>query len=159
MTRDYTYQRLIFNFIIVFFLAINNVVVAQSDTSFTQSEAKHALYIELLGNGGFISANYERFLTQDIGLRIGMGSYFGWGEVTFPVMVNYCIGKEYRFEIGVGLQHVPEGKWDGTLACATIGYRYQAINGGFVFRVGFTPFIGEGGEIVFLGGLSFGHAF
>jgi hypothetical protein len=155
MTQKYIYQGLIFNLVIVFFLVIGDLVIAQSDTSFSQSEAKNALYIELVGNGGIISANYERFLTQDIGLRIGMGSGY-LEELTVPVMVNYCIGKEYRFEIGIGLVHVPE---ETTLACATIGYRYQAISGGFVFRVGFTPILSESDEIIFLGGLSFGYAF
>ena len=138
--------------------AIGDTVDVKSNTLFSQSEAKNVLYIEFLGNGGFISANYERFLTQNLSLRIGMGSLFGLVTVTFPVMVNYCFGKEYRFEIGGGLLHVPEGKWDGTVPTATLGYRYQDITGGTVFRISFTPLINESGEIFFWGGLSFGYA-
>lgn len=159
MSINNTYQRLIFNLVLNFFLVISDVVTAHPDTSVSQSEAKHAIYIELPGNGGFISANYERFLTQNLSLRVGIGSFLGLGEVTFPVMVNYCIGQEYIFEIGGGLIHVPDGKWEGIVPTATIGYRYQEINGGTVFRIGFTPFINESGEIFFWGGLSLGYAF
>ena len=124
----------------------------EGKTELSQVKAKNAVYLELVGNGGIISANYDRFLTQNVGLRIGVGSLLSsFGEVTFPVMVNYNIGKDYRFEIGVGLLHIPDGKWDGTLPCVNIGYRYQSIEGGNVFRIGFTPFLGEGDEIFFWG--------
>ncbi|MGE3669493.1 MAG: hypothetical protein AB7K71_07525, partial [Polyangiaceae bacterium] len=33
--------------------------------------AKNSLYIELLGNGGLYSLNYERNLTDDVAARVG----------------------------------------------------------------------------------------
>lgn len=45
----------------------------------------------------------------------------------------------------------------GIAGTATIGYRYQASDGGFIFRIGFTPLIGNG--FVPWGGLSFGYGF
>jgi len=41
---------------------------------------------------------------------------------------------------------------------ATIGYRYQQNDGGFLFRIGFTPLFGSGGFQPW-GGLSLGFSF
>ena len=41
---------------------------------------------------------------------------------------------------------------------ATIGYRYQPSNGGFLFRIGFTPFFAEDGFAA-SGGISLGFSF
>jgi hypothetical protein len=133
----------------------------ESKTEVSQVEAKNAVYLEFLGNGGIISVNYERFLTQNVGLRFGVGTLFDIAAISFPVMVNYCTGKEYRFDIGVGLLHLPDfdGKWEGTAPCMNIGYRYQAIGGGPVFRIGFTPLLNEDLEIFLWGGCSLGYAF
>jgi hypothetical protein len=41
---------------------------------------------------------------------------------------------------------------------AAIGYRYQPTNGGFLFRIGLTPWFHSGGAKI-SGGLSLGVAF
>jgi hypothetical protein len=46
----------------------------------------------------------------------------------------------------------------GVGGTATVGYRYQPSDGGFIFRIGFTPLFGPGGFVPF-GGLSLGYAF
>jgi hypothetical protein len=81
----------------------------------------------------------------------------------FPIMVNLLTGEETsHFELGIGV--VPgtfsldflEGS--GVLGTATIGYRAQPRDGGFVFRIGLTPlFTLKGSQIT--GGLSLGFAF
>jgi hypothetical protein len=90
--------------------------------------------------------------------------------VIVPVTLNYLIGNgSNKFEIGAGIDYLSvsggsifglhanasESKVFGT---ATIGYRYQQADGGFLFRIGFTPVFGENG-LQPLGGLSLGFTF
>lgn len=50
---------------------------------------------------------------------------------------------------------------DATTVAATgiIGYRYQPMNGGFVFRIGLTPTFAPGAGFLPWGGLSLGYSF
>jgi hypothetical protein len=93
----------------------------------------------------------------------------------FPVMANFLVGgRNNKLELGVGaLALIVSGSAEGVsfgekvtatgaaaavAGTATIGYRYQPRDGGFVFRVGATPIIGKGGALPW-GGISFGGAF
>lgn len=152
--------------IVVIYLMVGNEALAQVDLSTFSNEAKNVWYLEVAGNGGIVSVNYERFLTQNVSLRIGIGTailILG----TAPVMVNFCVGKDHRVELGMGIT-VGTGIADfdsggykdesGVVGTATVGYRYQPVNGGGVFRIGVTPFF-AGGEFQLWGGISFGNAF
>ena len=162
--------------------------VAGTRLSFAQEEdtsyCRSAIYVEGLGQGVLYSANYDYRLTPNISLRAGFTSWsvpfpiiFAVGELKFtgfPIMVNLLTGKETsHFELGIGV--VPgilsfQGKevFFGTevngepitilLGTATIGYRAQPRDGGFVFRIGLTPlFTFKGAGMT--GGLSLGFAF
>ncbi len=44
---------------------------------------KNAVYLELLGNGGLYSFNYERAFSPNFNARIGFGSWWGTGIFFF----------------------------------------------------------------------------
>lgn len=156
--------------------------------SYSQSDiAKTTLYIELLGNGGAYSINIERSLLSNLNGRIGIGQWStddwgGAGErsiVTVPIMGNMFIGGgANKLEVGAGVligwsrfkssfgeeNDRKHGIFDLT---GVIGYRYQKPEGGFVGRIGLTPFLALNGEedaypdpgLSLSGGVSFGYSF
>jgi hypothetical protein len=144
-------------------LAVLLLIVALSGTILAQAPpAPNSLYAEAMGNGLVYSLNYDRLFSSTIGARIGV-SYAAPEMVsltTFPVKVYYLIGLGSggsKLELGLGLTVIlqPEKqattfvgqphdkvRGNGVLGSATMGYRYQRAEGGFIFRVGFTPFFG-----------------
>jgi hypothetical protein len=140
--------------------------------------AKNAIYFELLGNGGFYSINYERNIHPNIYGRIGFAT-FQTSELfdrtvtgritTVPIIVSYLTGKnKNHFELGGGLLlgYKKEVSFSGTIFDITsfIGYRYQSLNKGFLFRIGLTPFISLNNtnypdSFLLSGGASFGYHF
>ena len=148
--------------------------------------ARNAVYLELLGNGGLYSINYERALMDNVMARVGF-SYFSIGAsatdgsgqdasakvtlMTAPVMANYLLGGGgHSFELGAGALVVYAGgeaesgglsasaNGVGVAGTATAGYRYQPLDGGFLFKVGFTPLVTDSGFTPW-GGLSLGGTF
>ena len=126
-------------------------------------EKPNSIYFEALGNGGLYSVNYDRMFTETIGGRIGF-SYIPEIDFIFssindlmviPVMLNYFIGSvNHKLELGAGIAYVSFTSGDflgfesssgssGVTGTATIGYRYQPANGGFLFRIGFTPMFND----------------
>jgi len=93
---------------------------------------------------------------------------------TIPVGINYVFGKPNTassFEVGAGTTFLTRkkdlftydnysekkaGHFIGTLVFM---YRLMPVNGGFSFRVGFTPMIGTAGDFFPMGAVSFGYAF
>lgn len=124
--------------------------------------AKNAVYLELLGNGGLYSLNYERAFSQKFLVRVGFASWsssqdFG-GEksiTTIPVMFNSLFGTgNHKIEGGAGFmlgseKHSGNEVWPKskeTIFALTgvAGYRYQKSTGGLLFRAGLTPFLNIG---------------
>ena len=137
--------------------------------------APNAVYVELLGNGGIYSLNYDRLLTSKVAARVGfMGlaaadETGSAGVVAAPVMVSYLFGEgNSHFETGVGVMLAAGGvvnvegfeneSFSGAVGTATLGYRYQRHGGGFVFRAGLTPLFDTSGIAPWFG-LSFGYGF
>ena len=132
------------------------------------AQGRNAVYFEILGNGVIYSINYDRKFTPTISGRLGIGGLGTAGAV--PLMVNFMPGTgASRLELGIGPalvfapEDIDEGEFSdeldaGLVGTATIGYRYQPVLGGFVFRVGFTPLFGQGGILPW-GGVSFGYSF
>jgi hypothetical protein len=63
--------------------------------------------------------------------------------------------------VGTGIADFDSGDYkdeSGVVGTATVGYRYQPVYGGSVFRIGLTPFF-AGGEFQLWGGISIGNAF
>lgn len=80
---------------------------------------------------------------------------------TFPIGLNYVFGKQksaHAFEVGAGLS-VLTRKVDlynytndpnnagHVIGYMTFMYRLQPLDGGFTWRIGFTPIIGTAGDI------------
>ena len=144
--------------------------LAQSPTS------PNSIYLELLGNGLFYSLNYDRMITESFGARVGIGYVqpIEASLTTVPIMAHYLVGSgSSKLELGFGACMLLQPDWSGLsfigsedkeargsqiLGTATLGYRYQRTDGGFVFRVGVTPFFGVMGFNL-TGGLSFGYGF
>jgi hypothetical protein len=148
--------------------------------NFAQTNAaNNSLYLELLGNGVAYSVNYDRMIYEKVGGRIGL-SYIPEHETFFdkvgntfiiPALINYFIGKGgSKLELGAGIIYIAGDKnthYIGFFSpkhnsairgTATFGYRHQPADGGFVFRIGFTPFFGLGQFIPFAE-ISFGFCF
>ena len=149
--------------------------------------ARNAIYVELFGNGGVASINFERALAPELKLRAGWGEW-STEESTdfnatrkkfnvFPIMLQSVRGRgTHHLELGLGVllgrRSEEYGTTTGTKTTTTtlgdveglIGYRRQRPTGGFVFRAGLTPEYAFAGDYpsdgAFLSaGLSFGWAF
>ena len=152
-----------------------------------ENYASSALYLEIAGNGGAISANYEWRFLRDFSLRAGLG-YFTDAEyvligtkqhyetvaryLTIPVVINYLLplGGKNNIQIGVGgtmftgtsntfaLGSVPVGN-SGIFPTASIGFRRQPKTEGFMIEAALTPFYVGSKTIVYSAGLGFGYIF
>lgn len=144
-------------------------------TSPTSPTSQNSVYLELLGNGLLYSLNYDRLITESIGLRVGVSYQKPNSEeiVTVPIMIQYLTGSgNSKLELGIGvclvsqpdrssfsfLDDDKEFEGSGALGTATIGYRYQRADEGLVFRAGFTPLFGSIGFWP-LAGISIGYGF
>lgn len=128
--------------------------------------AKNAVYLELAGNGGLYSLNYERALSPKFLIRVGFASWepgflIMGGEksiTTIPLMVNSLFGQSHhKIEGGLGVMlgsekftgdnsflSTPDSKENIFALTGTAGYRYQKPSGGIIFRSAITPFINMG---------------
>ena len=134
-------------------------------------EGQTSFYAELGGPGILFSANIDhRFTPSRLGWggRIGLGfttddNYDPYGYyynqssvVTVPLQVNYIFGKDnnpHTFEVGAGVTITGKkidifNNYDSSssnfFGTASFMYRRQPINGGFSWRIGFTPLIAHG---------------
>jgi hypothetical protein len=149
--------------------------------------ARNAVFLELLGNGGLYSVNYERMLSDTLALRVGFATWnspalFYEGTppdrfTTVPVTVSYLLGGgERKLELGGGVTFGREtrnrfsgDKKNSSFSSLTgiIGYRSQPPGRGYLFRAGVTPFYSfdQGDEaypdpgFTLSAGVSFGYRF
>jgi len=177
-----THKKLLLLVVAIGLLLINQPLFAQEGKI-----ANKLFYAELLGPGGVISANFDsRFKSNErlgLGYRLGAGAIpishkaigdyideygnlHGWGYsntvayVTFPVGLNYVIGNpssNKTFEIGGGITFFTDGG-ERNMGFLTFMYRTMPVNGGFSFRIGFTPII-LWGNLYPYGAIGFGYAF
>lgn len=143
-----------------------------TDDLASSERARNAVYVELLGAGLLYSVNYDRHLIGRWHLRGGystLGSSFTFGDDDrahlVPVQLAFVSDTEGALELGAGATLLLDGTnsdWSDTvLASFTIGYRNQPREQGFLFRIGFTPFVGYADRLIAApgGGISFGYAF
>jgi hypothetical protein len=167
-------RRTLFSILIVF-IHFPLMLHASEAPSQQLQTRKNSLFVELLGNGGIYSGNYERAVRPSLGIRCGFAYYIYFADgskeadtgAMVPLMMNYRYGSEkHGLEIGLGVSLVfPTGNVDvgvfdkdtRLVGTATIGYR-NVEPGGKLFRVGFTPFFGKRGLTPWFGA-SFGLVF
>ncbi len=168
--------------IFIFSLFMCNLVFAQeSNTSATPGQT--SFYAELGGPGILFSANIDRRFTKSnlgIGGRIGLGFVTGdFGQnnnyeprsiLTLPLQLNYIFGKPnsvHSFEVGAGVTVVGKKidlfSYNDTIGQSVFGtaafmYRRQPADGGFSWRLGFTPIV-SGSYVQASGGVSIGYNF
>lgn len=145
------------------------IILSFSQSSLAQNKPRNLIFAEFGGNGLFLSANYERYFTDNISLRTGFGAYLFFVEYySFPVMFNYTF--DLPIEIGIGIVPFSGTNYDGTndsffgknggttLIMTTIGFK--RINKNIVVRFSFTPFYNPNdSKVKMYGGLSVGLAF
>ena len=90
---------------------------------------------------------------------------------TIPAGLNYVFGKPNSantFEVGAGATFLTHKvslfnrdveKPGHLIGHLTFMYRIAPVNGGYSFRIGFTPVIGTAGDLVPMGAIGFGYVF
>lgn len=132
---------------------------------YTQEEAmekyaKNTVYIEFLGQGVLGSINYDYRFHPNFSFRIGVG--YALFLYSFPAMINFLIGTEtpHHLELGAGFVLMSYKDLSGIVPTANLGYKFQPKNGGFFFKIAWTPFIhSEAEELIKWGGISIGYTF
>jgi hypothetical protein len=158
--------------LLISFLCISGFVMAQEATT-SKIPGQTSFYAELGGPGILFSANIDRRFTKShlgIGGRIGLGfvsgetydynngnyTYDPKSVVTFPIQLNYIFGKAasvHTFEVGAGVTFMGkklevldfyDNNASSVFGSASFMYRRQPKDGGFSWRIGFTPLIASG---------------
>ncbi len=176
-------MRIIF-FALLFFTGLS--CFAQENTA-SAYPGQTSFFAELGGPGILFSANIDRRFTKSnlgFGGRIGIGfvtgdeydnnngnyNYKMRSVLTVPIQLNYIFGKSNSvnsFEVGGGLTIVGkklnildfyDDERSSLFGTASFMYRRQPAEGGFSWRIGFTPLIGRG-YIQPFGAVSVGYNF
>jgi hypothetical protein len=148
------------------------------------SPSPNAVFLEVFGNGGAFSLNYQRLVSEAVAIRAGVANWstqdFEKTTVTtIPLTVSYLFdasggGVEVGGGLTLGSKKEEErplfgGDWLTTSTQTVVdltgilGYRWVRP-GGWMFRVAFTPFIAFSGDYPDSGfspsaGLSVGRVF
>ncbi|MEB2774256.1 hypothetical protein SYJ56_03010 [Algoriphagus sp. D3-2-R+10] len=151
---------------IVLVIAISFNSLAQKDSqTFT---ARNSVFLEIGGNAGQYAFNYGRIFHQKGGFKLnGSAGFSLWADPiegstiwnpAVPLEVSALFGKsKHHLEFGVGITPYLQNEVNSTFESGTlvqtrganhlaailpfrVGYRYQKPEGGFFFRVGYTPF-------------------
>ncbi|REG94539.1 hypothetical protein [Algoriphagus antarcticus] len=176
--------------VLIFAIAISFGARAQTETeTFT---AKNAVYLEVGGSSGRYAVNYSKIFHQKGKLKLNASAGFSmwrnekldsktsWLPV-IPLEVTALYGKSnHHLEMGFGFTSFLSTSLKlvsetfefrdkvvfGAFIPLRVGYRYQKPEGGFFFRVGYTPIIDfpprTGGNWSFnpyWAGVSFGKSF
>lgn len=155
----------------LFFVLINfGFVKAQTNEIYSLPKNRyHSVFLELGGNAGLYSLNYEYKFPSMANTTFTLGSGFsyyptganvdGTGTKYSHLLVvtpaaNLLFGrKSHFFEAGLSYMLLVNQ------TMFRLGYRYQSNKSGFLFRAGFTPAIGGVIGSVPWAGLSFGYSF
>jgi hypothetical protein len=134
---------------------------------------KKSVFVEFLGNGPFISGNFDMRLKPDrndgLGLRAGAG--FINNYITVPLGLNYILGKRRSgFETGIGITPIVRigggqdlsGDLNGpgfdAAGFLNAGYRLQSRNG-FMLRANVSAAYADSYFLFGWPGISIGYSF
>ena len=152
-------------FLMVLFVSTCAAAWENKEEPFSRKGMK-SVYFELGGNGLAFTLNYEKYLTHNLGLRVG-GMIAPLTKLTFfgTVMANVLWSKgPLGVETGLGLMIVAgeltidESSSNTIGLTGTLGLRFQDKPGGIVLRLGFTPIMARGGIKPWFGA-SIGYTF
>lgn len=148
-------------------LALPNYPVKEDSTKKTKNvEKKNLFFLEIAGNGLFLSLNYERYISDNLSFRVGWGNDI-FRSTYIPLLFNYTFEKPW--ELGVGIvtynfnfirrsDEIFASKESGVLITSVVGYK-KKFNW-FLLKVSFTPLYNPANsKIQLFGGLSFGLIF
>lgn len=109
-----------------------------------------------LGWGGRMGLGFVNSSRDDFDPVTGYYNYRDATVLTLPLQVNYLFGKgtnAHTFEVGAGLTFLSKGinlfsystgSRSSVLGTFSFMYRRQPAEGGFTWRIGFVPIIGDG---------------
>ncbi|RZS96409.1 hypothetical protein [Cecembia calidifontis] len=146
--------------ILLFTCGVINQVSAQEKADVIT--AKNSIYAELGGNGFLYSINYSRIFNQKGAYKFSGSAGFSYvKQVTtthwtplIPIEASVLLGKtSHHLELGTGTSlftaqsisldnetnTLQENVSFNSLIFFRLGYRYQKPEGGFFFRIGYTP--------------------
>lgn len=135
------------------------------------SNSRKSVFGEFLGNSPGISVNYDQRFKSDsnggLGFRVGVGvGRFDSFTPSVPVALNYILGDGRNgLEAGIGITpKIAFNKSDdeSTLEAQgflNLGYRFQPLRDGFMFRLTYTPTFNAEGLHMGWAGVSIGHTF
>lgn len=173
-----------YSFAFLAFFIFSGPVFCQSTATGKIAQGNSSFFAEGGGPGIMFSANYDKRFTAirlGWGARIGVGFVTAWDDfdnfdwelssaITLPIQVNYIFGKAnspHTLEAGAGITYVSkeleilnfyDDRRTQLFGTFCFMYRRQPADGGFSWRAGFTPLIGNG-LIQPLGALSVGYNF
>jgi hypothetical protein len=131
--------------------------VLKNPRDFSKDPARNANFIELGGNGGLYSINFDRIFLYKENFKISGRAGFNIFPVGYQIEQSYLLENNYIFfknphhlEIGPGLtlqeKYNPSCandsiyKWESVwFAMMRVGYRYQKQEDGFFFRAAVLP--------------------
>lgn len=138
---------------------------------------RKAIFAEALGNS-LLSLNYDmrlqRFKNDGLGIRAGLGlgqqfdnSFSDFNRfIAVPVTINYIFGAQrHGIETGVGITPQIALSNSGTsdqikpLGFFNLGYRYQPLKDGLLFRATWAPHLDSGSIQYIWLGASIGYSF
>jgi len=141
------------------------MLVVTSASAQVRVERPNLVGGELLGRGIVLTANYERFFTNQFGIGagfMGIGASDGFVGIV-PLYASLALGDIHAFYVGAGTSILfGDGSIDDdftseALATVSFGYQYQSY-GGFFVRPLFTFLFNEG-DFLLWPGITIGGSF
>jgi hypothetical protein len=136
---------------------------------------KNNFYLEIGGNGGVFSVNYERETVKNLNVRIGFsefpegGSSNSGSHMDYNPLVLLMVDYMFRFsnesshciEVGFGgVTNLGEFTASGGIGPeVSVGYRYSPIDGGIMFQIAVTPFFSTNDGMFPWAGICIGYKF
>ncbi|MCC5916337.1 MAG: hypothetical protein JJU02_03320 [Cryomorphaceae bacterium] len=119
-----------------------------------KAQYKNAVSVDPFSYWGTVGLEYERFVFSENNHHISVRGIFGYtipvGKLGLGAEVLYGFGRNHRFELGLGGNHLL-GKFPGgsseneksyyaNMFSLRVGYAYFAKENPMFYRVGFMPF-------------------
>lgn len=169
-------QKILFTFFI--FLYFNLLSLAQNVDN--KNVDKNLVFLETGGFGGYGSINYEYLINKinklKLSVRIGLSTYhlndytnqFN-PDLIIPIAINAYYGNRHNIDLGFGqtitsIVYADDSDYKPKRSNSlntniSIGYRYQKVEGGVMFKVAYAPIIEKNELYRHWLLLSFGYSF